>query len=180
MEIKKYLVSDLVPNEKNPRQISKENFTKLKESLQRDPEFLNYRPLIGYKIKEKIHLVGGNMRFRACKDLGYKEIPVAVFGDEVWKEDGTLDQEIINRRLFVDNSEYGKYDQDLLANNFDIPELKAMDIPELEPMLAELEPLEEEKPETYKISIEFENAEDLGNAEVDIKKVIQNYKAKIN
>ena len=179
MEIKKYPISDLIPNKKNPRQISVENFKKLKESLERDPEFLNYRPLIGYKVNDKIHLVGGNMRFRACKDLGYKEIPVAVFGDEIKNEDGTINEKLINRRLFVDNSEYGKYDMDLLANNFEIEELKEMDIPELTPMLMELEPMEEEKDIKYKISIEFENAEDLGNAEVEIKKVIQNYKAKL-
>lgn len=67
-------VSDLKPAEYNPRKISKESLTQLKESISRfelvDPVIVNGAP------KRKNIVIGGHMRLRAAKELGHKTVPV--------------------------------------------------------------------------------------------------------
>ena len=66
-------ISELKLNPSNPRFIKDERFEKLKKSIQDFPEMLQIRSVV---IDDKNTIIGGNMRFRACKDLGYKTIPV--------------------------------------------------------------------------------------------------------
>jgi DNA modification methylase len=67
-------VGDLKPAEYNPRKISKESLTQLKESIARfelvDPVIVNGAP------KRKNIVIGGHMRLRAAKELGHKTVPV--------------------------------------------------------------------------------------------------------
>ncbi|MES2225761.1 MAG: DNA modification methylase [Patescibacteria group bacterium] len=67
-------VGDLKPAEYNPRKISKEALTQLKESISRfelvDPVIVNGAP------KRKNIVIGGHMRLRAAKELGHKTVPV--------------------------------------------------------------------------------------------------------
>ena len=55
----------------NPRKIDPGALDKLKESIQRDPEFMVLRPIV-YDADGTI--LGGNQRYRACKALGMKEV----------------------------------------------------------------------------------------------------------
>lgn len=64
---------------KNPRFIRDENFERLKKSLNESPEMLKLREILVYPLNDKKYIViGGNMRLRAAKDLGFNELPCKV------------------------------------------------------------------------------------------------------
>ena len=98
---------------KNPRQIRDQRFELLKKSIQDAPEMLKLRELLVYPIDGgKYVVIGGNMRLRACKDLGYKSLPCKVLD-----EDTPVDK--LKEYAIKDNSEFGQYDWDLIANEWD-------------------------------------------------------------
>lgn len=80
MEIKNLFIKDLALNNgqidglpKNPRFIKDYRFEALKKSIEDAPEMLSLRELIVFPHQDKFIIIGGNMRYRACKELGYKE-----------------------------------------------------------------------------------------------------------
>lgn len=101
---------------KNPRFIKDEKFKKLVDSIKADPEFMKPRPIV---IDENNVILGGNMRFRACKELGLSDIP-----DE-WVQQ-VSGWSLQKKKAFIikDNRPYGEDDMDLLANEWDVDELK--------------------------------------------------------
>lgn len=99
----------------NPRQINKDDYEKLIKSLTEDPDFLNHKPLHVYPHKGKYIVLGGNQRLKALRELGYTDVPVTIY-----KEDTPAD--VLNARIIKDNSAYGSYDMDMLANEWsDMP-----------------------------------------------------------
>jgi hypothetical protein len=114
IELKK--IEDLNLLESNPRNISKKDFDKLKQSITEDKEFLYSRPILCYLENNKLVIYAGNQRYRACKELGIKEVPVIV--------DYNASSEIIKKRILLDNIEFGKWDFDILANHWEIDELE--------------------------------------------------------
>ena len=98
-------ISKLKPSEYNPRKISKESLEQIKESIRRfqmvDPIIANAAP------NRKNIVIGGHMRLRGAKELGFKEIPV------VFVNIPNLAQEKeLNLRL---NRNTGEWDWNLLA-----------------------------------------------------------------
>lgn len=71
MKIEKVKITDLVSPVWNPRKISKKELDRLKQSL---TEFGYVDPLIVNDVN--MHIVGGNQRCLALKELGYTEIDV--------------------------------------------------------------------------------------------------------
>lgn len=112
MNIQKKKVNELKAAEYNPREITEADFEQLKQSIQ---EFDYIEPVIWNKQLNRI--VGGHMRVRALLDLGRgaEEIDVVVVDLPEDKE------RELNIRL---NANQGKWDWDLVANNFDLNELK--------------------------------------------------------
>jgi len=108
-------LSKLKENPENPRRISKERLDALCKSIKEFPKMMSLRPII---IDKDGVILGGNMRYRALKKLGYKEIP-----DEWVKKDGELTEEERRRFIIVDNNEYGEYDWDILYDKWDKDEL---------------------------------------------------------
>ena len=106
---------------KNPRFIKDDKFKKLVKSIKENPEMLEYRELLVYPHNGKYVVVGGNMRLRACKELGYKEIPAKVLPKET-----TVEQ--LKAYTIKDNNGYGEWDWDLLANEWDAKELDSWGI----------------------------------------------------
>lgn len=105
-------LSKLKANPSNPRVLRDDKFAKLKKSIEEFPDMLEKRPIIGVTdADEKIMVLGGNMRLRACQDLKMKEVPV-ILADE-WTEE--------QRREFIikDNVGFGEWDWDALANEWD-------------------------------------------------------------
>lgn len=127
MAIEKIKISKILLNEgqlqekdlpRNPRFIRDERFEALKKSIQDDPEMLSLRELIVYPIGEDKYItIGGNMRLRACRDLGYKEMICKVLPP---------DTPMAKLRAYIikDNEAFGQNDWDVLANEFEIEELK--------------------------------------------------------
>jgi hypothetical protein len=101
---------------KNPRYIKDERFEALKKSIQDDPEMLELREIIAYDNNGELVIVGGNMRYRAMKELGFKDAPVKVLPQETAAEK-------IRAFIVKDNVVFGSNDWDILGNEWEVDEL---------------------------------------------------------
>ena len=112
INIQYYKANDLIMAEYNPRQLTKDQYTQLKDSLTR---FGLVDPLIVNKHKSRKNiLVGGHQRLKIAKEMGMDNIPCV-------EVDLPLDQEKeLNIRL---NKNVGEWDYESLANYFDVGEL---------------------------------------------------------
>lgn len=113
-------ISEVKSNPNNPRIIKDDKFKKLVESVKTFPEMLNIRPIV---VNSDMVVLGGNMRLRACKEAGLKEIPII-------KAD-TLTPEQQSEFIIKDNVSGGEWDWDMLANEWNAEELDAwgLDVP---------------------------------------------------
>jgi ParB-like chromosome segregation protein Spo0J len=109
---------------KNPRLIKDSKFEKLKKSIEDNPEMLGMREVLVYPHGSKFVIIGGNMRFQACKDLGFTEVPCKVLD-----KDTTAEQ--LRAITIKDNVGFGEHDWELLANEWDSVELEewGLDVP---------------------------------------------------
>jgi DNA modification methylase len=117
-------IKEVKPNPKNPRIIKDGKFQKLVKSIKEFPDMLNKRPLVTFTdVDGKFVVLGGNMRLKACKEVGLKEIPIIV-ADE-WTEEQK------NEFLIKDNVGFGEWDWDSLANEWDVEKLDdwGLDLP---------------------------------------------------
>ena len=124
MEIKTIKIKDLATNDgqieglpKNPRQIRDHRYEKLKKSIEDAPEMLQLRELLVYPHGGKFVIIGGNMRYRACKEIGYKELPCKVL-------DAETPVEKLRQYAIKDNENFGEYDWDEVANSWDTAEME--------------------------------------------------------
>lgn len=104
-------ISEIKLNKKNPRLIKDYKFEKLKKSITEFPKMLELRPII---IDNDNIILGGNMRYQALKDLGYKELP-----DNWVKKSSELSEEEKQRFIIADNVGFGDWDWDIIANEWD-------------------------------------------------------------
>jgi hypothetical protein len=110
--IEKIDIKKIKPNSNNPRVIKDYKFKKLVRSIQNFPEMLDLRPIVVNKDKV---VLGGNMRLRACQEAGLEEVPIIVAKD--------LNEAKQKEFVVKDNLNYGEWDWDMLANEFDLMEL---------------------------------------------------------
>ncbi len=104
LKIEYVSIDSLVANDKNPRKWTDEQKKQLKESINR---FGNVDPIIVNTHEERMNvIVGGHFRVEACKELGYKNMPV-VFVNLTPEKEAEL-----NLRL---NRNQGEFDLDMLA-----------------------------------------------------------------
>lgn len=108
----------------NPRQIKGEKFDRLKASIERNSEMLALRELLVYEHGGKYIVIGGNMRYRACKELGYTQMPCKIIPPQATAEQ-------LNAYIILDNSGFGDWDWDALANEWDSQQLTdwGVDVP---------------------------------------------------
>lgn len=102
---------------KNPRFIKDERYDALKKSIQDDPEMLQLRELVAYDNNGELVVILGNMRYRAMKELGYKDAPVKVLPTET-------EAKKLRAYILKDNIAFGQNDWDLLGNDWDLEELQ--------------------------------------------------------
>ena len=113
-------------NPNNPRVIRDEKFKKLVKSIEEFPKMMALRPMV---VNEDMVVLGGNMRLKALKELGYKEVP----NDWVKSAKDLTDDEI-RRFIIADNVGFGEHDWEMLANEWNVEELSewGLDIPGFE------------------------------------------------
>jgi DNA modification methylase len=116
-------IKDIKPNPSNPRIIKDEKFAKLVQSIKDFPQMLELRPIV---INSDNIVLGGNMRLRACKEAGLKEVPV------MRADDLTPEQQA--EFIIKDNVGFGEWDWDMLANQWDAEKLNdwGLDVPDFE------------------------------------------------
>ena len=109
-------LTEIKSNTNNPRVIKDHKFEKLKKSISEFPKMMELRPMV---INEDNIVLGGNMRLKALKDLGYKEVP------EEWvKRASDLTEEETRRFIIADNVGFGEHDWEMLANEWNTEELE--------------------------------------------------------
>jgi len=95
-------------NPDNPRVIKDHKFKQLVKSIKDFPQMLELRPIV---VDSNNIVLGGNMRLKACKEAGLKDVPVLV-ADKLTDE---------QKKEFIikDNVGFGEWDWDILANEWD-------------------------------------------------------------
>ena len=113
-------ISEVKSNPNNPRIIKDDKFQKLVKSIKEFPEMLNIRPIV---VNADMVVLGGNMRLKACKEAGLKEVAI------IKAEDLTEEQQ--KQFIIKDNVGFGEWDWEGLANQWDENELAewGLDIP---------------------------------------------------
>jgi ParB-like chromosome segregation protein Spo0J len=121
--IKKVKISEIIANPNNPRVIRDDKFRKLVKSINEFPEMLEIRPIV---VNDDMVVLGGNMRLKACKEAGLKEIHII--------KASNLSEQQQKEFIIKDNVGYGEWDWDMLANEYDDTELKewGIDIPKFD------------------------------------------------
>lgn len=106
-------IQEVKPNENNPRFIKDYKFKKLVKSIKEFPEMLKLRPIV---VNSDMVVLGGNMRLKACKEAGLKEVWIL-------KADELTEQQ---QREFIvkDNVGFGEWDWDVLGNEWDTQQLE--------------------------------------------------------
>lgn len=95
-------IADLKRLESNPRTITEVQLQKLKESIKRNPDYFEARPLILSNRTGELTVIAGNQRLEACDKLGIKEVPTFLI------EGLTLERE---REIIIrDNVSNGEWD----------------------------------------------------------------------
>lgn len=110
-------VADLKPYDKNPRKLSKEQYAKLKKSIEQDG--FHQRLLV----TQDGRVIGGHQRIKVLKDLHYSKIPALV-------PDRDLTEEEYQRLNIRDNLQAGEWDSTVLAEHFDTDKLLEWGFPE--------------------------------------------------
>ncbi len=106
-------ISEVKLNPNNPRLIKDDKFKKLVQSIKDFPEMLNIRPIV---VNKDMIILGGNMRYKAAKEAGLKEIPIIVTD---------LSEDKQREFLIKDNTSGGEWDWEVLANEWNSEELEA-------------------------------------------------------
>jgi len=113
-------IQHIKQNPNNPRLIKDEKFAKLVKSIQDFPEMLELRPIV---VNDDMIVLGGNMRLKACKEAGLKEVPII--------KASSLTPEQQKEFIIKDNVGFGEWDWEMIANEWDAEQVTdwGLDIP---------------------------------------------------
>lgn len=109
----------------NPRRITDSKMDLLKQNIQQYPEMLTLRGLLVYPFENgKYIIIGGNMRYLAMSELGFKTAPCIIIPKET-----SIEQ--LKAYSVIDNNSFGKWDWEMLANEWETSELEdwGLDLP---------------------------------------------------
>jgi len=117
--MKRVPIGTIKNNPNNPRVIKGDKFKKLVQSIKDLPEMAEVRPIV---VNTDMVVLGGNMRLKAMREAGWKDVPIEVVD---WDED--------KQRQFIikDNVSGGEWDWEMLANEWDTEKLQewGLDLP---------------------------------------------------
>jgi len=160
--LEKRKISELLPNKKNPRRLSKAQAEELKKSIER---FGLCEPIV---INRDGQIIGGHQRIKTLQKLGHEDIDVYVPEQALTQKE----EEELNIRL---NKNSGDFDYDILANEWDIDMLLDSGFTEEE---LHLKP-PEEKPKKYDILVSFNCRNDLLKSEQEIQEIADRFQAEL-
>jgi len=135
-------INEVKSNPNNPRIIKDDKFKKLVASIKELPQMLELRPIV---VNEDMIVLGGNMRLKACKEAGLKEIPIIKASE--------LNEEQQRAFIIKDNVGFGEWDWDALANEWDAEQLDewGLDVPIFD--AGELDDLSEQIQPSFRIEV---------------------------
>lgn len=131
MQRTKIDISKVFPNEgqieglpRNPRLIKDEKFRTLCRSIRSLPEMTEARDILVYPYQGSYVVIGGNMRLRAYQELGWEKVPCCILPESI-----SVDK--LREMVIQDNNPFGETDWNMIANEWDVDELKdwGMDLP---------------------------------------------------
>lgn len=133
-------IEEVFPNPHNPRITTEEQFQALKQSIlsSKGKEHFEARPCIISKRTGKNIIIAGNTRYQAAKILKEETVPCYIMEG--------LTEEEEQRIIIEDNLSRGRWNWDILANEWDTEQLAewGMDLPEFEQLPTE--EVEEDNP----------------------------------
>lgn len=100
-------LEDIKANPNNPRIIKDSKFKQLVKSIKDFPEMLELRPIV---VNDQMVVLGGNMRLKACKEAGLKEVHIIKASD--------LTEEQQREFIIKDNVGFGEWDWSMIANEW--------------------------------------------------------------
>ena len=101
----------------NPRFIRDKAYQELNRSIKNNSEFLAYRELLVYPYtKNRFLIIGGNTRYKALCDLGYKEAPCKVLD-----EDTPIS--VLKKYILIDNHSNGEWEMKSLFEGWSLLEI---------------------------------------------------------
>ena len=114
-------IGQVKTNPNNPRIIKDEKYTKLVKSIKEFPQMLQLRPIV---VNDDMIVLGGNMRLKACKEAGLKEVPI------IKASELTEDQQ--REFIIKDNVGFGEWDWQMIASDWDAEQLEdwGLDVPD--------------------------------------------------
>jgi DNA modification methylase len=106
-------ITNVKNNPNNPRVIKDDKFDKLVASIKEFPKMLEIRPIV---VNDDMIVLGGNMRLKACKAAGLKEVPI-IKASELTEDE---------QRQFIikDNVSGGEWDWEMLSTEWDVEQLE--------------------------------------------------------
>lgn len=110
---------------KNPRQWTQTDIDRTAESIKRDTDFLEDRPLLVVALDKRDYIVfAGNLRYTGAVAAKLSKAPAVVYTPE-----GEEDEETIRRRALLDNGSFGSWDWDeMFSSPFGQMDLEALGI----------------------------------------------------
>jgi len=146
-------IAKIKQNPNNPRIIKDDKFDKLVKSIKEFPKMLELRPIV---VNDDMIVLGGNMRLKACKEAGIKEIPIIKASE--------LTEEQQREFIIKDNVGFGEWDWDAIANEWDVEKVTewGLDIPDYEPKVLEAEEDDFAIPEEIKTDIVLGDLFEIG------------------
>lgn len=115
MEIKYRKLSDIVPHPDNPRRSDEGAIERLAESIRKNPQFFEARPILLSDRTGDLVIIGGQRRFEAAASIGLKKVPTILLPG--------LDEETEREIIIRDNTHSGEWDAQLLRG-WDIESLQ--------------------------------------------------------
>lgn len=179
MELHTISPFDLVPNPWNTNRVDRENFDKLKKSLQ---SLGSFKPVVVRQVEGKFQILGGYHRVEAAKELSFPTVPIINLGE--------IDDDRAKEISLVDNTRYGEDDTELLAKLLEDMDTELLtdimpDIPvTLESVDAELDDLdkelrkereEDENTKVLRFRLDLDKAEEIESI-LDKVAFVNNYK----
>jgi ParB-like chromosome segregation protein Spo0J len=106
-------IAEVKPNPNNPRLIKDDKFVKLVNSIKEFPKMLEIRPIV---VNDDMVVLGGNMRLKACKEAGLKEVPIIKATD--------LTEEQQKEFIIKDNIGFGEWDWGIISSEWDVQKIE--------------------------------------------------------